>query len=119
MNSTRLKFEPSLLLAFILFLIMPAVAQKPQEADKLAQRGAEYLRKNDWRRAAEQYQKAVRANPNHAEAQYGLGAAYMGLGQQSEALEAFSQVVRLKPNPRVAEALVQSGVIHAGAKRYQ
>ncbi|HLM54598.1 MAG TPA: tetratricopeptide repeat protein, partial [Pyrinomonadaceae bacterium] len=119
MNSTRLRFKPSLLLAFVLFLILPAAAQKPQEADKLAQRGAEYLRKNDWRRAAEQYQRAVRANPNHAEAQYGLGAAYVGLGQQSEALEAFSQVVRLKPNPRVAEALVQSGIIHAGAKRYQ
>ena len=118
MNSTRLKLIPALLLAFVLFPGLPASAQKSQEADKLAQRGAEHLRKSDWRKAAEQYQKAVRANPDHAEAQYGLGMAYMGLSQSDQALEAFSQVVRLKPNARVAEALVNSGILHAGAKRF-
>jgi len=96
----------------------PAFAQKPQEAARLAQKGAEYLQKRDWARAREQYQKAVRADARNVEANYGLGVAAMNLRQTTDALAAFSNVIAEKPNPRVREALANTGVINYGLKEY-
>lgn len=110
------------LLLLAAFLLIPADAfpfQKSSEADRQAQRGAEYLGKKDWRRAAESYQKAVRADARHVEANYGLGVAYMNLNQADEALAAFSNVVAAQPNPRVRDALVGSGSIHFALQRYR
>jgi tetratricopeptide (TPR) repeat protein len=111
----------ALLLAAIFFTHAPAAAapapQKTAEADKQAQKGGEYLGRKDWKRAAESYQKAVRADARHVEANYGLGVAYMNLKQTAEALAAFSNVIAAQPNPRVREALVNTGVIHFGAGR--
>jgi tetratricopeptide (TPR) repeat protein len=104
------------LAAFFLLFSAPAPAaafvQKPAEADKQAQKGAEYLGRKDWKRAAESYQKAVRADARHVEANYGLGVAYMNLRQTGDALAAFSNVIAAQPNPRVREALVSTGAIH-------
>ncbi|HEX8500415.1 MAG TPA: tetratricopeptide repeat protein [Pyrinomonadaceae bacterium] len=103
-----------LLLAALLFCTAPAAAaftQKSSEADRLAQKGAEYLAKKDWKRAAETYQKAVRADARHAEASYGLGVAHMNLRQPNEALAAFSNVVAAGPNPRVKDALVGAAAV--------
>src|SRR5215208_1871651 len=82
-----------LLAAFFFSLTAAASPQKTSEADKQAQRGAEFLSRKDWRRAAESYQKAVRADARHVEGNYGLGVAYMNLKQMPEALAAFSNVV--------------------------
>ena len=119
MNSTRLTPAILLLLALLVSAQPRAFAQKPQEAERLAQRGAEHLRKGEWRKAAEQYQKAVRADAAHAEANYGLGLAYMNLKQTTEALAAFSNVIAAKPNPRVKDALVQTGLIHFSLGKYK
>src|SRR5215204_3151741 len=104
-NTNILRAAGILLLAA--FLLTPADAfafQKTTEADKQAQRGAEYLSKKDWRRAVESYQKALRVDARHVEANYGLGVAYMNLRQTAEALAAFSNVIAAQPNPRVREA---------------
>jgi tetratricopeptide (TPR) repeat protein len=93
--------------------------QKTSEADKQAQKGAEYLSRKDWKRAAESYQRAVRADARHVEANYGLGVAYMNLKQATDALAAFSNVIAAKPNPRVREALVNTGFIHFALQRYK
>lgn len=95
-----------------------AFAQKPQEAAKLIQKGAEYLQKREWSRAREQYQKAVRADARNVEANYGLGVAQMNLKQWMDALAAFSNVIAEKPNPRVREALANTGFINYGLKEY-
>ncbi|HEX8338133.1 MAG TPA: tetratricopeptide repeat protein, partial [Pyrinomonadaceae bacterium] len=113
-----------LLLLAALFSLTPAHAaapspQKISEADKQAQRGAEYLSKKDWNRAAESFQKAVRADARHVEANYGLGLAYMNLKRHPEALAAFSNVIAAQPNPRAREAYVQTGVIQYGLGRYK
>src|SRR5215203_4441718 len=110
-----------LLLAAFLFSTPARAAmfvQKSAEADKLAQKGAEYLGKKDWRRAVESYQKAVRADARHVEANYGLGLAYMNLRQANEALAAFANVIAAQPNPRVKDAFAYTGLIHYALKRY-
>lgn len=104
------------------FLLIPAHAdafQKTSEADKQAQRGAEHLSRKDWNRAAESYQKAVRADARHVEGNYGLGIAYMNLRRPAEALAAFSNVIAAQPNPRAREAYVGTGLIQFSLGRYQ
>lgn len=122
--SRRAKLVLLLLIAAVSLLAphrsaLAAVVQKQGEADKLAQKGAENLRKSQWQKAAENYQKAVRANPNHVEANYGLAVANMQLKQVDEALKFFSAVVRLRPNPRVGEALRNAGLIHFTQQRFK
>src|SRR5215211_3677657 len=119
-NNITLKAAGLLLLAA--FLLTPAHAspfQKTSEADRQAQKGAEYLSKKDWSRAADSYQKAVRADARHVEANYGLGLAYMNLGRTNEALAAFSNVVAAQPNPRAREALISTGAIHFALQHYK
>ncbi|MFL6257122.1 MAG: tetratricopeptide repeat protein [Pyrinomonadaceae bacterium] len=111
-----------LLLLAAFFLLAPSNVfpfQKTSEADKQAQKGAEYLSKKDWGRAVESFQKAVRADAHHVEANYGLGVAYMNLRKTSEALAAFSNVIAAQPNPRAKDAYVQTGVIQFGLGRYK
>ncbi len=119
-NTNTLRAAGLLLLAALLLTPAGAPAfQKTSEADKQAQKGAEYLSKRDWQRAAESYQKALRADARHVEANYGLGVAYMNLNQAADALAAFANVVAAQPNPRVREALVNTGVIHFALGRHK
>ncbi|MBV8857306.1 MAG: tetratricopeptide repeat protein [Acidobacteria bacterium] len=113
MKNTNLLRAAGLLLLAAFFLITANASplQKTSEADKQAQKGAEYLSKRDWQRAAESYQKAVRADARHVEANYGLGVAYMNLRRLDEALAAFAVVVAAQPNPRAREALVNTGAV--------
>ena len=93
--------------------------QKASEADKQAQKGAEYLGKKDWKRAVESYRKAVRADARHVEGNYGLGVALLNLKQTADALAAFSNVIAAQPNPRVREALIRTGLIHFEQGRHK
>jgi tetratricopeptide (TPR) repeat protein len=119
-NTNTLKAAGIILLAA--FLLTPASArafQKNSEADRQVQKGAEYLSKKDWNRAAESYQKAVRADARHVEANYGLGLAYMNLRKANEALSAFANVIAAQPNPRAREALINTGAVHFALQRYK
>jgi superkiller protein 3 len=121
MNKSKTLAAAGILLLAAFFLTSARAAafvQKSAEADKQAQKGAEYLGKKDWRRALDSYQKAVRADARHVEANYGLGLAYMNLNQGNEALAAFANVIAAQPNPRVKEAFVYTGLIHYALKRY-
>ncbi|HYH83875.1 MAG TPA: tetratricopeptide repeat protein, partial [Pyrinomonadaceae bacterium] len=123
--SRRAGFVRLLLLAATLLLTThsaPAVAaavQKQSEADKQAQKGAEYLGKKDWKRAVDSFRKAARADARHVEANYGLGMAFVNLKQPTDALAAFSKVIEAKPNPRVKDALLNTGVIHFALTHYK
>ncbi len=112
-----------ILLLAAFFFLAPARAavpvQKTSEADKQAQKGAEYLGRKDWRRAADSYQKAVRVDARHVEANYGLGVAQMNLNQAAEALAAFSNVISAGPNPRLREAFINTGAIHFALGRFK
>jgi tetratricopeptide (TPR) repeat protein len=119
-NPTTFGAAGLLLLAALLLIPSNAFPfQKTSEADKQAQRGAEYLGRRDWRRAAESYQKAVRADARHVEANYGLGVAYTNLNQPDQALAAFAVVIAAQPNPRAREALISTGAIHFASQRHK
>ncbi|HEX8146650.1 MAG TPA: tetratricopeptide repeat protein [Pyrinomonadaceae bacterium] len=119
-NTNTLRAAGLLLLAALLSAPAHAVPfQKTSEADRQAQKGAEYLSRKDWNRAAESYQKAVRADARHVEANYGLGLAYMNLKRQEEALAAFANVVAAQPNPRAKDALVNTGAVQFALGRYK
>src|ERR1044072_5435799 len=119
-NNNTFRAAGLLLLAAFFCLANAGAAPLPQntEADKQAQRGGDYLSKKDWRRAADSYQKALRADARHVEANYGLGLAYMNLERANDALAAFANVIAAQPNPRVKEAYVYTGLIHYALKRY-
>ena len=120
-NTNTLKAAGILLLAafFLTTANASPFPQKTAEADRQAQKGAEYLSRKDWNRAAESYQKAVRADARHVEGNYGLGVAYMNLRRANEALAAFSNVIAAQPNPRVREAYVGTGLVQFALGRYQ
>jgi tetratricopeptide (TPR) repeat protein len=119
-NTNTLRAAGLLLLAAFLLSPPPALSfQKTSEADKQAQRGADYLSKKDWNRAADSYQKAVRADARHVEGNYGLGVAYMNLKRTQEALNAFANVVAApQPNPRAKDAYVNTGAIQFALGRF-
>lgn len=108
-----------LVLAAIFSGVPRAAAQRQQEVEKLIQRGADSLRRNDWKGAADSYRKAVRADPKNYEANYGLGVASMNLKQTMDALAAFSNVIEVKPNPRVQDAYVGTALIHYNLGHYK
>jgi tetratricopeptide (TPR) repeat protein len=116
-----LSLLPLIIFAALLAAASPAVAfaQKSQEADRLAQRGAESLARKDWKGARDSFQKAVRADARHVEGNYGLGVALMNLKQPMDALAAFSKVVEFQPNSRVKDALVYTGLIHFSMGHYK
>jgi tetratricopeptide (TPR) repeat protein len=120
-KNRTLKAAGTLLLAAFLLTHAggAAFAQKSSEADRQAQKGAEYLARKDWRNAADSYKKALRADAGHVEANYGLGVAYMNMKQAMDALAAFSNVVAAQPNPRVREALANTGIVHFALGHYK
>ncbi|HEX7317179.1 MAG TPA: tetratricopeptide repeat protein [Pyrinomonadaceae bacterium] len=119
-NTNTLRAAGLILLAAFLLTPAPAFSfQKTSEADKQAQRGAEYISKKDWNRAADSYQKAVRADARHVEGNYGLGVAYLNLKRAQEALAAFANVIAAQPNPRAKDAYVNTGAIQFALGRYQ
>lgn len=112
------------LLAALVFVSAPpradaSPAQKTQEAERHAQRGAQELQRRQWKRAADNYRKAVAADPKHVEAQFGLGVAYMNLRQTTDALAAFSNVIGLRPNARLKDAYVNSGLIFFETQKFK
>jgi tetratricopeptide (TPR) repeat protein len=120
-KNRTLKAAGTLLLAAFLLTHAggAAFAQKSPEADRQAQKGAEYLARKDWRNAADSYKKALRADAGHVEANYGLGVAYMNMKQAMDALAAFSNVVAAQPNPRVKDALANTGIVHFSLGHYK
>jgi tetratricopeptide (TPR) repeat protein len=121
--------DPTLFAAAVLLalaaLLPPAPAraalfpQKTQEAERHAQRGAQELQRGQWKKAVENYRKAVGADPRHVESFYGLGVAYMNLRQWNDALGSFSKVIEYKPNARLREAYANSGMIFVETQKYK
>jgi tetratricopeptide (TPR) repeat protein len=61
-------------------------------------RGLAYHIKNQYDRAIEDFDQAIRLNPNYALAFEGRGNVYLSDGQYDRAIEDFSHVIGLNPN---------------------
>jgi tetratricopeptide (TPR) repeat protein len=71
----------------------------PNDADAYYNRGLSYRDMRQYRRAIEDFDKAVELDPNFAADVYrNRGFSYSGLGQHERAIEDFDKVVELAPN---------------------
>jgi type IV pilus assembly protein PilF len=61
-------------------------------------RGRGYYEKAEYREAAADFERAIKANANYTLAYYNLGLAYMRLDRYGEAKQAFTALVRFIPN---------------------
>lgn len=64
--------------------------------------------KQDWKAAAAEYEKIVKAEPKNAGANYRLGLALHNLGEPKRAAEHLDTAMRISPNPVFALALARA-----------
>jgi tetratricopeptide (TPR) repeat protein len=65
-------------------------------------RGLAYLLKDQYDRAIEDFDQAIRINPTYALAFVSRGGAYSAKGQYDRAIEDFDQAIRINPNYALA-----------------
>src|SRR5947209_4758766 len=88
-----------------IFLIGLCFAIPGAHAQRGAQPAADHFRQGvlllahqDWKRAAEEFRQALRANPQNAQAHDGLGVALLRMGNRADAEAAFRDALRLDAN---------------------
>ncbi len=70
----------------------------------------------DYKKAAEYYEKVIRANPGNVEARVRLGLACIELGEMSRAEQTFLAVAKLQPSNLDVHAYL--GIVYLGTRRY-
>lgn len=90
---------------------------------QLIQKGHNAAWTNDWKTAADCYQKAVQLMPDEAEGHINLGLAYLNLGQYERALATYKRAIELAPKDpepieRSADALERIGQLREAAQHY-
>lgn len=79
----------------------------PSSAERHFQDGLAAQKKNEWRRAAEAYEAAIKQREAFPEAWNGLGYSLRQQGKYSEAIKAYDRALKLRPD--YAEALEYLG----------
>lgn len=79
-------------------VINAALAEVPEKARKLFEKGLEHARAGDAAKAADSLKQAVALHPKFPLALNELGVQYLKLGQREKALEALRAAVRLNPD---------------------
>ena len=90
--------KKSILLIFALMLIIQPSITFAQAAKFHVDVGVNYLNKNQYIEAYQEFQKALNKDPNCAEAYYNLGMVYKAQGSQQEAIIEFQNALRVKPD---------------------
>lgn len=75
--------------------VQPMLAQKAAEAWR--EKGKKHFRANQFRIAANAYEKAAEASPEDSRSFAGLGASRLALGEASAAITAYQRATRLAP----------------------
>ena len=78
------------------------------EANRLVERGNNFVQDNSVQRAKSEYQKALKIFPRHVDALYNLAIACEKLGQNDEAVEHYRHYLEIRPND--ADVWTQLGV---------
>ena len=74
-------------------------------------RGNVYTELGEYKRAIEDYDKAIELNPNLAQPYFNRGNAYAKLGEYERAIEDYNKAIKL--NPDDAEAYINRGLVYA------
>lgn len=79
-------------------LIAAACAGGPSEAERHNERGLELIEQGLWRKAIEEYDKAIELDASMASAYLNRGQAYHFLGDNERAIADLDRAIELNPN---------------------
>ncbi|HEY0729451.1 MAG TPA: tetratricopeptide repeat protein [Pyrinomonadaceae bacterium] len=97
-------------------VVNAALAEVPERARKLFEKGLEHARAGDAQRAAESLKQAVDLHPNFPIALNELGVQYLKLGQKDKAIETLKEAVKL--NPEAYGPRLNLGIAYLEAKKF-
>ena len=97
-------------------VVNAALAEVPEQARKLFEKGVEHARAGDAVKAAESLKQAVDLHPKFPLALNELGVQYVKLGQMDKAIETLKEAVRL--NPEAYGPRLNLGIAFLEAKRF-
>lgn len=97
-------------------VVNAALAEVPEKARKLFEKGLEHARAGDAARAAESLKEAVDLYPNFPIALNELGVQYLKLGQKDKAIETLKEAVKL--NPEAYGPRLNLGIAYLEAKKF-
>ena len=97
-------------------VVNAALAEVPEKARKLFEKGLEHSRAGDAARAAESLKEAVALHPKFPLALNELGVQYLKLGQTEKAIETLKEAVKL--NPEAYGPRLNLGIAFLEAKQF-
>ena len=111
MKNNACRLYKSLFLAGVLVLMLnTACLAYNAEAIEAYNKGIELTNREDYEKAIEKFEKAVKTDPEFIDAYYNLGILQEYLGENEKALESFEKV--LKYNPEDYETAYKLATIH-------
>ncbi|MGC4101524.1 VWA domain-containing protein [Ferruginibacter sp.] len=109
-KTDKSKMTKAAAFATVLCLILPAFSFAQDE--KEIKKGNEEYKKNEYGKAAEQYQKVITKTPTNATAQFNLGNALYKNDKKEEAVKAYDNAASsLQSKQEKAKALYNKGVV--------
>lgn len=97
-------------------VVNAALAEVPERARKLFEKGLEHARAGDAQRAADSFKQAVDLHPKFPIALNELGVQYLKLGQKDKAIETLKEAVKL--NPEAYGPRLNLGIAYLEAKKF-
>lgn len=79
------------------YLLWDQVAKRYQNAVAYSQLGNYFLKKDDFKKALENYQRAIAISPSYSKPYSNIGMVMVKLGNYEQAVEFFSQTIKLEP----------------------
>lgn len=110
--------QPTLIVGLLAALLHPAGFAQPEATRLLVEQGRYWQERGDSARAAESWQKLLRANADNIDALYGMGIAELN-GERPERVRQYAARLRALGAGDKADQLEQELFLHSGAAAQQ
>ena len=94
-----------------------SAAEKREEANTYFDQGKRFQEQENYKMAAREYEKAVKADPSYAEAHSNLGFSYRKQGKFDKAVRSYKKAIEL--DPELAEAHEYLGEAYAEMGKFE
>lgn len=94
-----------------------SAAEKRAEANTYFDQGKRFQDQENYKMAAQKYEKAVKADPGYAEAHSNLGFSYRKQGEFNKAVRSYKKAIEL--DPKLAEAHEYLGEAYAEMGKFE